>query len=85
VEPSAIVSTTKLQPGEPDELEEGDNIFHSHMWIKGTLLHFIVDRGRHHNLILSEIIKQLTLPTTPHLHPYTFRWLYQGSDLHASQ
>jgi hypothetical protein len=28
-EPSAIVATTKLQPGEPDETEEGERLFHS--------------------------------------------------------
>ena len=28
-EPSAIVSTTKLHPGEPDETEEGEQLFHS--------------------------------------------------------
>jgi hypothetical protein len=44
VEPSATVATTKLQPGEPDEPEEGERLFHSQMWVKGTLLHFIVDR-----------------------------------------
>jgi hypothetical protein len=31
VEPSTIVSTTKLQPGEPDKLEEGEDLFHSPM------------------------------------------------------
>jgi hypothetical protein len=44
-EPSATISTTKLQPGEPDEPEEGEHLFHSQMWVKGTLLHFIVDSG----------------------------------------
>jgi hypothetical protein len=29
--PSAIVATTKLQPGEPDEPEEGECLFHSQM------------------------------------------------------
>jgi hypothetical protein len=29
VEPSATVATTKLQPGEPDEPEEGECLFHS--------------------------------------------------------
>jgi hypothetical protein len=29
VEPSVIVSTTKLHPGEPDEPEEGEWFFHS--------------------------------------------------------
>jgi hypothetical protein len=28
-EPSATVATTKLQPGEPDEPEEGECLFHS--------------------------------------------------------
>jgi hypothetical protein len=45
VEPSATVATTKLQPGEPDEPEEGEHLFHSEMWVKGTLLHFIIDSG----------------------------------------
>jgi hypothetical protein len=44
-EPSATVATTKLHPGEPDEPEEGENLFHSQMWVKGTLLHFIADNG----------------------------------------
>jgi hypothetical protein len=44
-EPSATISTTKLQPSEPDELEEGKHLFHSHMWVKGTPLHFIIDSG----------------------------------------
>ena len=29
VEPIATVSTTKLQPGHPDEPEEGESLFHS--------------------------------------------------------
>jgi hypothetical protein len=45
VEPSATVATTKLQPGEPNEPEEGERLFHSQMWVKGTPLHFIIDRG----------------------------------------
>jgi hypothetical protein len=36
VEPSAIVATTKLQPAEPDEPEQGEHLFHSQMWVKGT-------------------------------------------------
>jgi hypothetical protein len=43
--PSTIASTTKLHPGEPDEPEEGESLFHSQIWVKGTLLHFIIDRG----------------------------------------
>jgi hypothetical protein len=43
MEPSATVATTKLHPGEPDEPEEGECLFHSQMWVKGTPLHFIID------------------------------------------
>jgi hypothetical protein len=51
VEPSATAATTKLQPNEPDEPKEGERPFHSHMWVKGTPLHFIVYSGRKKNLI----------------------------------
>jgi hypothetical protein len=44
VEPSATISTTKLQPSEP-EPEEGECLFHSQIWVKGTRLHFIIDIG----------------------------------------
>jgi hypothetical protein len=66
VEPSATVYTTKIHPGEPDELEEGERLFHSQMWVKGTLLYFIVDSGIHKNLISTEVIKRLALPKMPH-------------------
>jgi hypothetical protein len=66
MEPSATVSTTKIQLNEPDETEEGERLFHPQMWVKGTPLHFIVDRGSQKNLISIEVIKWLALPTTQH-------------------
>jgi hypothetical protein len=50
-EPSATISTTKLQPGELDKLEEGECLFHSKMWVKDTLLHFIINSSNQKNLI----------------------------------
>jgi hypothetical protein len=70
VEPSATVATTKLQPGEPDEPEEGEHLFHSQMWVKGTPLHFIIDSSSQKNLISAEVIKWLALLTIPHPQPY---------------
>ena len=46
VEPNPTVATTKLHPGEPDDPEEGEHLFHSQMWAKGTPLHKIVNSGR---------------------------------------
>ena len=85
VEPKAIVATTKLQPCEPDEPEEGYQLFHLHMWVKGTPLHFIVDNGSQKNLISIEVIKRLALSTTTHPQPYNIGWLRQGSDLCVNQ
>jgi hypothetical protein len=50
-EPSATIYTTMVQPAEPDEPEEGECLFHSHMWVKGTPLHFIIDSSSHKKLI----------------------------------
>jgi hypothetical protein len=43
--PTTIVTTARIQPKEPTDLEEGERLFHSKMWVKGTPLHFIVDSG----------------------------------------
>jgi hypothetical protein len=72
VEPSATVTTTKFRPSEP---EEGEHLFHSEMWVKGDLIHFIVDSSNQKNLISTKVLKRLNLPTTPHLQPYTISWL----------
>jgi hypothetical protein len=32
-EPTATIVTTKLQPAELDEPEEGEHFFHSQMWV----------------------------------------------------
>jgi hypothetical protein len=50
-DPIAIVTTTTIQPKETTNIEEGEHIFHSQLWVKGTPLHFIVDRGSQKNII----------------------------------
>jgi hypothetical protein len=56
-DPTAIVTIGAIQPEEPTSPEEGEHLFHSQMWVKGTPLHFIVDSGSHKNLILAEVVK----------------------------
>ena len=79
--PSATISTTQIQPEEPKDPEEGECLFHSHMWVNGVSLNFIVDNGSQKNLILAEVVKWLKFPTTPHPQPYKIRWLSEGQDL----
>jgi hypothetical protein len=84
-DPTAIVATATIQPEEPTDPEEGERLFHSQMWVKGTPLHFIVDSGSQKNLISAEVVKQLGLSTTPHPQPYNIGWLRQGRDLRVNQ
>jgi hypothetical protein len=82
--PNATFSTTKVQPSEPEELEEWECLFHSQMCVKGTPLHFIVDSSSQKNLISAEVVKRLDLPITLHPQPYAIDWLHQGRDIHIS-
>ena len=77
-DPSSIVATTKIQKNEPEDPEEGERLFHSQMWVKGSPLQFIVDSGSQKNLVSAEVAKRLGLPTTPHPQPYSIRWLHEG-------
>jgi hypothetical protein len=78
VEPTATITTTKIQLEYSKDLEEGEHLFHSYMWVKGTPLHFIVHNERGKNLISIEVIKRMNFLTKKHLQPYTLSWLIQG-------
>ena len=78
---SATIATTQVQLEDPEELEEGEHLFHSQMWVNGVPLHFIVDNGSQKNLILAEVVKYLKFLTIPHPQPYNIGWLNQGRDL----
>jgi hypothetical protein len=84
-EPNTIISTTKIQKEEPEDLEEVECLFHSKLWVKGSPLQFIVDSGSQKNLISVEVVKQLGFSTTAHPQPYTIGWLHQGKDLYVNQ
>ena len=78
IESTTIIMTATIQLEEPTDPEEWEHLFHSQMWVKGTLLHFIVDSRSQKNLISTEVIKQLGLSTTPHPQPYNIGCLRQG-------
>ena len=82
---NATVATTQIPLVELEDPKEGESLFHSQMWVKGTPLHFIVDNRSQKNLISIEVVKQLKLSTTPHPQPYNIGWLSHGWDLHVSQ
>jgi hypothetical protein len=55
--PTATITTKTIQLEELVDPKEGERLFHSHMWVKGTPLHFIVDKGIQKNLISTKAIK----------------------------
>ena len=84
-DPNSTVATMKIHKEEPEDPKEAERLFHSKMWVKGSLLQFIVDSGSQKNLISIEVVKWLGLPTTTHPQPYTIGWLHQGRDLRVSR
>ena len=56
-DPTTIVATAAIQLEEPIDPEEGEHLFHSQMWVKGTPLHFIVDSRSQKNIISGEVVK----------------------------
>jgi hypothetical protein len=45
-DPFATVTTATIQPKELVDPEVEECLFHSHMWVKGTPLHFVVDNDK---------------------------------------
>ena len=66
-------------------MEEGEDLLHLQMWVKGAPLCFIVDSGNQKNLISAKVVKWLGLPITPHPQPYTIELLHQCQDLRINQ
>ena len=69
VESIATISTTNIQPNESEEIGEGEQLFHSHMWVKENPLHYIVDDEIKKNMILTDVIKRLKLLTMKYPQP----------------
>lgn len=81
MEPNAIISIAWVQENEPKDLEEGETLFHSQMWVNGAPLCFIIDRKSQKNHILKMVVKCFGLLTMPHPQPYAIGWIHQGRDL----
>jgi hypothetical protein len=84
-EPTTTITTTTIQPEEPEDPKEGEHLFNSQMWVKGTPLYFIVVNESQKNLISVEVVKGLKLSMMPQPQPYTIGWLIQGQDLRVNQ
>ena len=74
----------KIENKESEDPKEEERLFHSHMWVKGSLLQFVIENGSQKNLISVDIVKRLGLLTKTHPQLYTIGWLHQGRYLRVS-
>jgi hypothetical protein len=51
--PTTTITTATILLEEPEDPKEGQCLFHSQMWVKGTPLHFIIYSRRQKNLFLA--------------------------------
>jgi hypothetical protein len=56
MEPNVTIATTKVQLEVPKDSKEGECLFYSWMWVKGTLIHFIVDNKIQKTIISAKVI-----------------------------
>jgi hypothetical protein len=56
-EPTATIRTKTIQKEKPEDIEQGEHLFHSQIWVKGTPIHFIFYSRSQNNLISTEVVK----------------------------
>jgi hypothetical protein len=54
--------------------QQRHNLFQTFFVIKDRHAHVIIDGGSCNNLVSSDLVKKLSLPTCPHPHPYHIQW-----------
>jgi hypothetical protein len=63
------------------EQHQRHTFFHTKGVGQESSIHIISDGGSCNNLVNTELVEKLSLPTRPHPHPYHIQWLNQGGKL----
>ncbi|RDX80755.1 hypothetical protein CR513_38659, partial [Mucuna pruriens] len=61
--------------GEENAKSQREIIFHASCLVLGKLCSLIIDGGNSVNAVSLRQVEKLTLPSLPHLRPYTLQWL----------
>ena len=70
---------------ERKEVEQLDNLFHTHCNIQGKVCGLIIDSESFTNVASTTLVSKLNLSTTKHLHPYYLQWLNNGGALKVTE
>ena len=70
---------------ESDDKIQRHNLFHTFLIVKDCRVHTIIDGGSCNNLVNTEVVKKLGLPTREHTHPYHIQWLNNSGKVKVTQ
>src|SRR5437016_8097889 len=70
---------------ESDDKIQRHNLFHTFLIVKDCRVHTIIDGGSCNNLVNTEVVKKLGLPTREHTHPYHIQWLNNSGKIKVTQ
>src|SRR5438105_5778201 len=70
---------------ESDDKIQRHNLFHTFLIVKDCRVHTIIDGGSCNNLVNTEVVKKLGLPTHEHTHPYHIQWLNNSGKVKVTQ
>jgi hypothetical protein len=67
------------------EQQQHHNLFQTFFIIKNRRARVIIDGGSCNNLVSSNLVKKLSLPTHPHPHPYHIQWFNDSGKVKVTQ
>src|SRR5213075_130559 len=70
---------------ESDDKIQRHNLFHTFLIVKDYRVHTIIDGGSCNNLVNTEVVKKLGLPTREHTHPYHIQWINNSGKVKVTQ
>jgi hypothetical protein len=65
--------------------QQHHNLFQTYFVIKDRRARVIIDGGSCHNLVSSDLVKKLSLPTRPRPHPYHIQWFNDTGKVKVTQ
>jgi hypothetical protein len=70
---------------ETSEQQQRHNLFQTFFVIKNRRARVIIDGGSCNNLVSSDLVKNLSLPTRPRPHPYHIQWFNDSGKVKVTQ
>jgi hypothetical protein len=80
-----IVQRVLSAQPQTSEQQQRHNLFQTFFVIKNRRARVIIDGGSCNNLVSSDLVKKLSLPTRPRPHPYHIQWFNDSGKVKVTQ